>query len=172
MAFSNRLEKTQYGLTLHPEKTRLIAFGREALERSEGEGGRKPPTFDFLGFTHICKRSRRGKFTIHVRRMRKRLRRSAKAISEWCQAHRHDPAEGQAAALNRKLEGHYQYYGCPTNYRSLLEFYRAVRRTWMKWLNRRTRGKTLTWDDYAELLTRHPLPMPRITRPWVSMPVG
>ena len=161
----------KYGLTLHPEKTRLIAFGREALERSEGEGGRKASTFDFLGFTHICKRSRRGKFTIHVRTMRKRLRRSLKAISAWCQAHRHDPVEAQAATLNRKLEGHYQYYGRPTNYRSLLEFYRAVRRTWEKWLNRRTRGKTLTWEDYAELLTHHPLKLPRITRPWACMPV-
>jgi RNA-directed DNA polymerase len=158
----------KYGLRLHPEKTRLIEFGREALFRSEqGDTGR-PATFDFLGFTHICRRSRRGKFTVHVRTMRKRLRRSLKAVSTWCQEHRHDGVEEQCERLNAKLRGHYQYYGRPTNYRSLWEFYRAVRKTWKKWLNRRTRGKTLTWEEYASLLILHPLLCPRITRSWAS----
>lgn len=156
----------KYGLTLHPEKTRLMEFGREALAKSEEPGGRKPATFDFLGFTHICKRSRRGKFTIHVRTMRKRLKRSLKKVSAWCQKHRHDPVPEQQEALNRKLRGHYQYYGRPTNYRGLWQFYRSVRRTWKKWLNRRTRGNTLNWDAFAHLLSRHPLIRPRITRSW------
>lgn len=95
----------KYGLTLHSDKTRLIEFGRKALARSEGKRGKKPATFDFLGFTHICKRSRRGYFTIHVRTMQKRLRRSLKALSCWCQEHRHDPVEDQCEALNRKLRG-------------------------------------------------------------------
>jgi group II intron reverse transcriptase/maturase len=158
----------KYGLTLHPGKTRLIEFGREALIRSEKEGTGKPATFDFLGFTHICKRSRRGKFTIHVRTMRKRLRRSLKAVSTWCRVHRHDEVGEQCEKLNAKLRGHYQYYGRPTNYRSLWEFYRTVRKTWKKWLNRRTRGKTLTWDDYDNLLRLNPLLRPRITRSWAS----
>jgi RNA-directed DNA polymerase len=159
----------RYGLTLHPDKTRLIEFGRQALTRSEVEGGRKPATFDFLGFTHVCKRSReRGKFTIHLRTMRKRIRRSLKRISVWCQEHRHDPVDRQNEALNRQLRGHYQYYGRPTNFRSLVEFFRAVRRIWKKWLNRRTRGKTLTWPAYEELLQLHPLLPPRITRAWTS----
>ena len=136
----------KYGLTLHSDKTRLIEFGRKALARSEGKRGKKPATFDFLGFTHICKRSRRGYFTIHVRTMRKRLRRSLKALSCWCQEHRHDPVEDQCEALNRKLRGHYQYYGRATNFRSLWEYYRAARRTWKKWLNRRTRGKDTELD--------------------------
>ena len=97
----------KYGLTLHPEKTRLLAFGRSALP--SGPDAPKPATFDFLGFTHVCARSRRGRFTIHVRTMRKRLRRSVKAVAQWCQQHRHDPVENQAAALNAKLRGHYQY---------------------------------------------------------------
>ena len=121
-----RFEK--YGLRLHPDKTRLIEFGREALTRSEEGGGPKPGTFDFLGFTHICKRSRRGKFTIHVRTMRKRLRRSLKRVAAWCQRHRHEPVVEQWAALNAMLRGHYQYYGRPTNFRSLWEFYREVRK--------------------------------------------
>jgi len=159
----------KYGLTLHSEKTRLMEFGREALAKSEQTGGKKPETFDFLGFTHICKRSRRGKFTIHVRTMRKRRKRSLKRVSLWCQKHRHDPVEKQCEVLNSKLRGHYQYYGRPTNYRGLWEYYRAVRMIWKKWLNRRTRGKTLTWPVYEQILHRHPLLQPRITRPWTAL---
>jgi group II intron reverse transcriptase/maturase len=161
----------KYGLTLHPVKTRLIEFGRQALAKSEKSGGPKPGTFDFLGFTHICKRSQKGKFTVHVRTMRKRLRRSLLRVTAWCQEHRHDPVEEQQQALNRKLQGHYQYFGRPTNYRSLWEFYRSVRRIWKKWLNRRTRGYTLNWDAFGHLLERHPLHRPRITRHWTSVPV-
>src|SRR6266487_2085799 len=156
----------KFGLTLHPEKTRLLAFGRSALPRPPDAP--KPATFDFLGFTHVCARSRRGRFTIHVRTLRKRLRRSVKAVAQWCQQHRHDPVETQAAALNAKLRGHYQYYGRPTNYRSLWQFYRLARRLWHKWLNRRTRGKTLPWRDFAQLLDRHPLLLPRICHAWAS----
>jgi hypothetical protein len=72
------------------------------------------------------------------------------------------------AALNAKLRGHYQYYGRPTNFRSLWKFYREVRRTWKKWLGRRTRGRPLTWEKYAQILNRHPLHRPRIVRPWAG----
>jgi RNA-directed DNA polymerase len=156
----------KYGLTLHPEKTRLLAFGRSALP-SHAEAP-KPATFDFLGFTHVCARSRRGRFTIHVRTMRTRLRRSAKAVAQWCQQHRHDPVEDQAAALNAKLRGHYQYYGRPTNFRSLWKFYRLVQRLWHKWLTRRTRGKTLPWCDFVHLLKLNPLVRPRICHAWAT----
>jgi RNA-directed DNA polymerase len=159
---TKRFEK--YGLTLHPEKTQLLAFGRSALPSRPGAP--QPATFDFLGFTHVCARSRRGRFTIHVRTLRKRLRRSVKAVAQWCQQHRHDPVESQAAALNAKLRGHYQYYGRPTNFRSLWKFYRLVRRLWHKWLARRTRGKRLDWDRYQQLLNRHPLLLPRICHVW------
>jgi len=145
----------KYGLTLHPEKTRLVDFGRYAEEHAKRQG-KKPATFDFLGFTHICARSRRGKFTVNVRTMKKRLRRGLKAIAEWCQKNRHEPVEEQQQTLNAKLRGHYQYYGLPTNSRSIWKFYRGVCRIWRKWLNRRTRGKRLTWENYTELLRRHP----------------
>jgi RNA-directed DNA polymerase len=156
----------KYGLTLHPEKTRLLAFGRSALP--SGPDAPRPTTFDFLGLTHVCARSRRGRFTIHVRTMRKRLRRSVKAVAQWCQQHRHDPVENQAVALNAKLRGHYQYYGRPTNYRCLWQFQRAVRQLWYKWLNRRTRGKPLAWRSFEQLLLRHPLRPPRIMHAWVG----
>jgi RNA-directed DNA polymerase len=165
-----RFEK--YGLTLHPEKTRLIEFGRYALTKSEKPGRPKPATFDFLGFTHICKRSRGGKFTVHVRTMRKRLKRSLQRIALWCREHRHDPVEDQQRSLNRKLRGHYEYYGRSTNSPRLSEFYQEVRRIWHKWLNRRTRGKPLPWDEYVHLLHRYPLLRPRITRSWQSAPAG
>ena len=100
--------------------------------------------------------------------MKKRLRRSLKEIAEWCRVHRHDPVDKQQATLNAKLRGHYQYYGRPTNYRSLWQFHRGVRRTWKKWLGRRSRGRTLTWGKYVQLLHRHPLLRPRISRPWTG----
>jgi hypothetical protein len=158
----------KYGLTLHPEKTRLLEFGRRAVEKAERPGGKKPRTFDFLGFTHIATRSRKGRLTVHLRTMRKRLRRSLAQVAVWCRAHRHDHVDEQQKALNRKLRGHYQYYGRPTNYLSLWRYYRAVRRIWKKWLNRRTRGKTLTWPLYEELLVRHPLLRPRIVHAWAG----
>ena len=161
-----RFEK--YGLKLHPEKTRLIEFGRCAARSAKARGEAKPKTFDFLGLTYICARSRRGRFTIHVRTARKRLRRSLTAVSVWCQEHRHEPVAKQQKALNAKLRGHYQYYGRPTNYQSIWKFYRSVRRIWRKWLNRRTRGKALPWARYAQLLERHPLLPPRIMHAWAG----
>lgn len=157
----------KYGLTLHPEKTRLLEFGRDA-SRNARRQGKKPATFDFLGFTHICARSRKGKFTVHVKTMSKRLRRGLKAIAEWCREHRHDPVNEQQKTLNAKLRGHYQYYGRPTNYRSLWQFYRRVCRIWREWLSRRTRGRRLTWERYVELLRQHPLLLPRIMHAWAS----
>jgi group II intron reverse transcriptase/maturase len=157
----------KYGLTLHPEKTRLVEFGRYA-RRNARRQGKKPATFDFLGLTHICARSRKGKFTVHVKTMAKRLRRGLKAIAEWCQEHRHDPVDQQQKTLNAKLRGHYQYYGRPTNYRSIRRFYRVVRCIWRKWLSRRTRGRGLTWERFEAILRQHPLLPPRITHAWAG----
>jgi hypothetical protein len=134
------------------QKTRLIGFGRYAQGNARKQG-REPETFAFLGFTHICARSRKGKFAVHVKTLAKRFRRGLKAIGEWCQQHRHEPVSEQQKMLNAKLRGHYQYYGRPTNYRSLWHFYRKVRRMWRMWLSRCTRGKPLTWERYAEILS-------------------
>ena len=157
----------KFGLTLHPQKTRLVQFGRFAFEKAQ-RTGEKAATFDFLGFTHLCARSRKGKFTLHVKSMKKRLRRAFKAVATWCREHRHAPVAVQQRMLNAKLRGHYQYYGRPTNYRSLYQFYRGVVCLWRKWLNRRTRGKSLSWQRYAHLLQRYPLLRPRITQARVT----
>jgi len=156
----------KFGLTLHPEKTCLIEFGRSAHWQGRRTGS-KPATFDFLGFTHITATSLRGKFTIHLKTMKKRLRRAIKATAAWCQDHRHHELARQWTILAAKLRGHYQYYGRPTNFQSLWQFYRVVYRLWYKWLNRRTRGKTLKWKDYARILDHYPLPRPKITRAWM-----
>jgi RNA-directed DNA polymerase len=160
-----RFEK--YGLTLHPEKTRLIEFGRYAA-RNAKEQGKKPETFNFLGFTHICARSRKGKFTVHVKTIAKRLRRGLKAVADWCQQHRHDPVDEQQKTLNAKLRGHYQYYGRPTNYGSIWQFYRRVRCIWREGLGRRTRGHGMTWERFEEILRQHPLVPPRIMYSWAG----
>jgi len=152
----------KFGLTLHPEKTRLIAFGRFAQGEAKKRGKKKPDTFDFLGFTHICARSRQGKFTVHGKTIDKRLRRGLKSIAEWCKQHRHDPVSEQQKTLNAKLRGHYQYYGRRTNHASLHRFYREVCGIWRKWLNRRTRGNPLTWEKFYEVLRQNPIPTPRI----------
>ena len=160
-----RFEK--YGLTLHPEKTRLIEFGRHAARNAKKQG-KQPESFDFLGFKHLCARSRKGGFTVHVRTLAKRLRRGLKAIADWCKQHRRTPVNQQQEALNAKLRGHYQYYGRPTNYYSIKQFYRRVCRIGREWLGRRTRGRPLRWDRYNAILRQHPLLLPRITHAWVG----
>jgi RNA-directed DNA polymerase len=155
----------KYGLRLHPEKTRLVEFGRHAHYQAK-RLKTKTATFDFLGLTHRCATSRKGKFTVHVGTMKERLRRSLTAIADWCRTHRHAPVEYQQRMLNAKLRGHYQYYGRPTNFRSLRRFFRTVRSTWRKWLQRRTRGRNLSWGIYLKFLTRYPLLAPRICHAW------
>jgi RNA-directed DNA polymerase len=158
----------KYGLTLHPEKTRLIEFGRNAAGNAKKQGKQQPESFDFLGFKHLCARSRKGGFTVHVKTIAKRLRRGLKAIADWCKQHRRTPVNQQQEALNAKLRGHYQYYGRPTNYYGIRQFYRRVCRIWREWLGRRTRGRPLTWDRYNAIRRQHPLLLPRITHAWVG----
>jgi retron-type reverse transcriptase len=155
----------KYGLTLHPEKTRLVKFGRSAYYQAK-RTKTKTATFDFLGFTHRCATSRAGKFAMHVSTMKKRLRRGLVAIAAWCREHLHTPVEYQQQMLNAKLRGHYQYYGRPTNYRSLEKFVHTVRRIWRRWLARRTRGRCLSWPRFNRILARYPLLRPRITHAW------
>jgi group II intron reverse transcriptase/maturase len=155
----------KYGLTLHPEKTRLVKFGRRAHYQAK-RTKTKAATFDFLGFTHRCATSRAGTFVVHVSTMKTRLRRGLVAIAAWCRVHLHAPLDYQQQMLNAKLRGHYQYYGRRTNYRSLTKFVHSVRRIWRRWLARRTRGRCLSWQRFNRILTRHPLLRPRIMRAW------
>ena len=141
---------SNYGLTLHPEKTRLVKFGRAALQEAE-RMGKAPDTFDFLGLTHIPERSRRGFYRPGVKTMKKRLKRGLKEIGRWCKQNRHEPVSKQQETLNAKLRGHYRYYGRSSNFRSLWGFYNTVKRIWRKWLSRRTRGATMYWNKFEDL---------------------
>src|SRR5260370_27662168 len=131
-----RFEK--YGLTLHPEKTGLIELARYAAKNGKKQG-KKPEPFNFFGFVHMCGRRRQGKVHLDMKTIAKRFRRGLKAVGDWCKRHRHDPVKEQQKTLNAKLRGHYQYYGRPTNYRSIWQFYRRFQRIWKEWLGRRTR---------------------------------
>ena len=150
----------KYGLELHPDKTKLIEFGRYATQRRKGK---RPETFTFLGFTFYCAKTSKGKFTVNIKTSSKRLARSIKRITEWCRKNRHESLYKQRQELSAMMRGHYQYYGRKSNFRSLRLLYRATRRSWKKWLGRRTRGSYLTWDRFHKIITKHPLPLPRIT---------
>ena len=163
---AKRFEK--YALTLHPQKTRLLALHRPTSNDPPRSGPGEPRSFDFLGFTLYWGRSRKGNWVVRRKTAKGRLSRALRAVEAWCRRHRHDPVDFQQQTLNAKLRGHYQYYGRPTNYRSLWQFFRAVRSIWHKWLERRTRGKRLAWETFAKLLNRHPLLLPRITHAWMA----
>jgi RNA-directed DNA polymerase len=154
----------KFGLTLHPDKTRLIPFHRPQ-PRSSGKGtgpAGRPGTFDFLGFTHYWGRSRRGNWVVKRKTAANRFRRALQAVSAWCRRHRHSAVGEQQRKLNQKLQGHYAYYGITGNAPALLSFRRMVRRIWRKWLCRRHRGRTLTWTTFARLEARYPLAPARV----------
>ncbi len=149
----------QFGLELNATKTRLLEFGRFARERAARRGG-KPETFDFLGFTHICGRTRRGAFQVRRKTSRQRLRRFLTAAGQWCKVNRHVPVRGQWVILCGKLRGHYQYYGVAGNRNALQVVYERVVRAWRQWLNRRSQRARMTWRTFTTLLRRYPLPRP------------
>ena len=156
-ALATRL--AQFGLALNAAKTRLLEFGCFAAERAARHGC-KPETFDFLGFTHICGRTRRGPFQVRRKTSRKRLRRLLTATGRWCKVHRHVPVRDQWAILCGKLRGHYQYYGVVGNRNALQVVYERVVRAWRQWLNRRSQRARMHWRKFTALLRRYPLPRP------------
>jgi RNA-directed DNA polymerase len=149
----------KYGLTLHPEKTRLVKF-QSPPQDSDKDGGHGT-SFDFLGFTHFWGLSRNGKWVVKRKTSSSRFSRTLKCIGEWCQVHRHDPLQQQQRQLRWKLNGHYGYYGITGNGRSLGSFLHHVRCRWHKWLARRSQRR-MTWERFQLLLKRYPLPQPRV----------
>jgi RNA-directed DNA polymerase len=156
----------KFGLTIHPDKTRIVPFQRPH-PRSRGKGGGstdRPGTFDFLGFTHYWCRSRRGYWVVQKKTATDRFRRAVQKVSLWCRRHRHDPVGEQQRKLNQQLQGHYAYYGVTGNFSSLKSYQELVKRIWRYWLNRRNRERSLTWAMMGRLLQRYPLARPRIVR--------
>ena len=165
----------QYGLTLHPEKTRLIPFQRppSGATGKRGGPGHAVRSFDLLGFTHYWGRSRKGHWVIKRKTASDRRSRALRTIAQWCRRHRHRPLEEQHRTLSQKLRGHGAYYGLIGNSAALSGFRREVSRIWRKWLSRRHRGKPMPWDRFDRLLERYPLPAARVlhaTPPSVAKP--
>jgi RNA-directed DNA polymerase len=160
----------KYGLTLHPEKTRLVAFERpDRPSRRDDNGGGpgpKPETFDFLGFTIHWGESLAGKWVVRLRTSKSRFRRTLKNIAEWCRAHRHQAVENQWHVLNQKLRGHYAYFGRRGNIGRLWHVWWHTRCIWKRWLSRRSQKARLTWPAMERLLERYPLVMPRMVASW------
>lgn len=150
---------TRFGLTLHPDKTRLFDFRQPPRSKGEGKG---PANFDFLGFAWYWRRTRGGRWSVTCKTRRARLSRAIRSADEWCRRHRHLPVKEQHAALKRRVQGHFNYFGVNGNIGSLKRLVARVRRNWHKWLNRRSQRARLTWERFEDLLRDFPLPTPRI----------
>ena len=158
-----RLQK--FALTLHPEKTRLIEFGRFAAERRQRRGLGKPETFDFLGFTFICGKTRHGKFQIKRKTRRDRMRAKLRMIKEEMWQRMHQPLPDQAKWLWHVVRGYFNYHAVPTNFRALVAFRTEIAKRWYRVLTRRSERTKLNWAQMKQLIDAW-LPKPRILHPW------
>ena len=145
----------KFGLTLHPDKTRLVAF---KPPRDGGTGG----SFDLLGFTHYWGKSRRGRWMIQRKTAKDRFARTLKRLNHWCRKYRHWRLRDQHQVLRRKLQGHWAYFGLSGNYRALASLRFHAERIWVKWLSRRSQRGKISWDRANQLLTVFALPRPQI----------
>ena len=161
---------SSFGLALHPDKTRLIEFGRFAAERRQARGARKPETFNVLGFTHICGKSREGRFTVRRQTMRQRWQAKLQTVATELRRRRHDPVPTQGAYLRAVIRGHFQYYGVPWNTPALRAFRAAVAREWRRALASRSQKGDVGWTRMWRLAARwfppvkvcHPHPAARL----------
>ncbi len=167
MALKERMKK--FNLELNEAKTRLIEFGRFARENRARRGVGKPETFDFLGFTHICGKTRKGKFCVKRKTMRKKLRAKLRALSVALRKRINQGIAMVGQWLAKVVSGHYQYYGVPYNCHSLHTFRWQVTRRWRRTLNRRSqkRRRWITWDRMNQIADRW-LPRPRVVHPYPS----
>lgn len=163
---------TRFGLELHPEKTRLIEFGRRARRNREDRGDRGAPgSFNFLGFTHSCGKTRKGGFTVLRQTMRKRWQAKLKAVKTELKARMHDPIPAVGKYLCSVVLGHVRYYGVPMNGPAICAFRRAVGRVWWRVLRRRSQGNHLPWPRMWPLLDTW-LPPARICHPYPLVRLG
>jgi len=151
----------KFGLTLHPEKTRLVPFSRPSGD-DPPQGGHGPASFDLLGFTHFWGKSLKGNHVVLKRTAKHRFSRAITAIARWCREHRHWRVSEQHRTLSQKLRGHYSYYGITPNGAAVSRFLHEVERVWRKWLDRRSQRARMTWTKFVKLLERYPLPRPKV----------
>jgi hypothetical protein len=149
----------RFRLTIHPQKTRLSAFGKPAGRETADQGN---GTCEFLGFTPYWAKARLGYWVLKRKTTKKRVRRAKQALWQWCRVNRHRPLKEQYQQLGQKLQGHYQYYSIRGNYRALESVGAFVRQAWRYWLSRRSRESYIPWDQFERILKAFPLPQPRI----------
>lgn len=177
MGFQNRWEAkrfqkelkerlAKFGLAMHEEKTRLVEFGRFAIDNRRERGEGKPETFDFLGFTHICARKRNGNFTIYRKTIAKRFRAKIKEVRDELYRNRHKPVSEQGRWLKGVMQGYFNYFGVPGNRKALNTFRRQTQRSWLFALRRRSqKGRSFTWERMKGLIQTW-LPPARTTHPY------
>ena len=157
----------RFDLALHPDKTRLIEFGRNAEADRRARGLGRPETFDFLGFTHYCRKTRGGRFGLGRKPAAKRVRRTLKRIGETLRRRMHHDLHQVARWLGRVVNGWLNYYAVPTSFRFLRGFILALKRAWLKVLRRRSQRDRFSWERLQALVDRY-WPKPRIRHPWPS----
>jgi group II intron reverse transcriptase/maturase len=155
----------EFALSLHPDKTRLIEFGRHAAANRERRGVGKPETFNFLGFSFICGKSRRGKFLLKRKTRRDRMRAKLQAIKQELRQRRHQPIPVQGKWLRQVVKGYFNYHAVPTNSRALSAFRFFVTELWRRSLRRRSQKDGMTWERITRLANDW-LPKPCILHPW------
>jgi hypothetical protein len=156
----------EFGLELHPEKTRVLEFGRYARMNRERKGLGKPETFEFLGFLHIASKDQQGKFQLRRHTSAKKMRAKLARIKEECRKRRHRRVVDQQAWLRRVVIGHDNYYAVPTNYEALKRFRFEVERIWYRSLARRSQRGQWRPGQIRRFAERFPLPPPKIRHPW------
>ena len=169
-AFLEQLQERmrKFGLELHPEKTRLIEFGRFAEDNRKRRGEGKPETFDFLGFTHICGKTRKGGwFTVKRRTVKKRLRSKLQAVRQELRKRWHERIAETGEWLRSVVQGYFNYHAVPTNARALDVFRHHVTDLWRRTLRRRSQKERITWERMTKLADDW-LPKPIILHPWPS----
>ena len=156
---------SRFGLSLHPDKTRLLRFGVAATKQRESRGEGKPETFDFLGFTHICGKDRTGRYQLRRKTVAKRQRAKLQEIKKELARRRHRPIPEQGAWLGSVVRGYAAYHAVPLNFRQVEAFRREVNRYWYRALRRRSQRTRLNWARMQNLIRRR-IPLIRITHPW------
>ena len=158
----------KFGLELHPDKTRLIEFGRHAARRRRARGLGRPETFDFLGFTHLCGTSKKGRFWLRRITITKRMRTKLREVNDQLKRRRHQPIPEQGQWLASVVRGHRAYYAVPGNTDAVAAFRTQATRHWYKALRRRSQRTRLNWERMNRLANRW-LPPARVMHPFPEM---
>lgn len=159
-ALLQRLEK--FNLEVAKDKTKIIPFGRFAMEQCKRRGNKKPQAFDFLGFTHYCSKSQNGRFRVKRKTSAKKMRAKLKQTKEWLKANRNKDIHAIMDRLNRSLQGYYNYYCITDNTPTVNNFQDKVRSLLFKWMNRRSQRKSFNWSKFILFMKKFPLPKPRV----------